>query len=116
MADESTLFLDEIAEMSPGMQAKLLRVLQDNVFYRVGGNIPLSVNIRFISATNKQLADEIKAQKFREDLYYRLKVVEIQMPPVKRAKRRYPPFGRTFCGLFPVGKRFQRIGNIRIRP
>ena len=109
LADESTLFLDEIAEMSPGMQAKLLRVLQDNVFYRVGGNIPLSVNIRFISATNKQLADEIKAQKFREDLYYRLKVVEIQMPPLRERKEDIPLLAGHFADCFQSEKGFSGL-------
>ena len=100
LADESTIFLDEIAEMSPAMQAKLLRVIQDSVFYRVGGNTPLTVDIRVISATNKNLVQEINSQKFREDLYYRLRVVEIEMPPLRDRKEDIPLLARYFADLF----------------
>lgn len=85
-ADEGTLFLDEIGEMSPGMQAKLLRVLQDGVFYRVGGNAPISVDIRIISATNRDIDSEVAAGKFREDLFYRLNVVRIRVPPLRERR------------------------------
>ena len=82
-AHEGTLFLDEIGEMAPGIQAKLLRVLQEGVFYRVGGNTPITVDVRVLSATNKNLKKEVEAGKFREDLYYRLNVVQLNMPPLR---------------------------------
>jgi len=82
-AHEGTLFLDEIGEMAPGIQAKLLRVLQEGVFYRVGGTTPITVDVRVLSATNKKLMKEVKAGKFREDLYYRLNVVQLPIPPLR---------------------------------
>jgi Nif-specific regulatory protein len=100
LADESTLFLDEIGEMSPGMQAKLLRALQDGIFYRVGGNTPISVDIRVIAATNRDIAKEIIKGNFREDLYYRLNVVELRMPPLKDRKEDIPLLARHFASLF----------------
>ena len=72
LAHEGTIFLDEIGEMNLGMQAKLLRVLQEGMFYRIGSNTPIYVNVRVISATNKNLEEEIQKGLFREDLYYRL--------------------------------------------
>ncbi|MBC2709870.1 MAG: sigma 54-interacting transcriptional regulator [Desulfosarcina sp.] len=82
-AHEGTIFLDEIGEMDPGMQAKLLRVLQESVFYRVGGNTPITVDVRVLSATNKDLKKEVEGRKFREDLFYRLNVVQLNMPPLR---------------------------------
>ena len=82
-AHEGTLFLDEIGEMAPGIQAKLLRVLQEGVFYRVGGNIPITVDVRVLSATNKNLKKEVEEGKFREDLFYRLNVVQLNIPPLR---------------------------------
>ena len=86
MADGGTLFLDEIGELSPGLQIKLLRVLQEKVFERVGGVKSVSVDIRIIAATNKNLKNEMVKQKFREDLFYRLNVVHIVLPPLKQRK------------------------------
>jgi len=86
MADGGTLFLDEIGELSPGLQVKLLRVLQEKVFERVGGVKPVSVNIRIIAATNKNLKNEMIKQQFREDLFYRLNVVHIVLPPLQQRK------------------------------
>jgi len=83
IADGGTLFLDEIGELSPSLQVKLLRVLQEKVFERVGGVRPVSVNIRLIAATNKSLKDEIGKGRFREDLFYRLNVVHIILPPLR---------------------------------
>jgi two-component system NtrC family response regulator len=82
-ADGGTLFLDEIGELSLALQVKLLRVLQEKVFERVGGLRPISVDIRLIAATNKSLRNEIKSGKFREDLFYRLNVVHIVLPQLK---------------------------------
>ena len=86
MADGGTLFIDEIGELSPGLQVKLLRVLQEKVFERVGGVKPVSVNIRIIAATNKNLKNEMVKQKFREDLFYRLNIVHIVLPPLQQRK------------------------------
>ena len=86
LADGGTLFLDEIGEMSPGMQAKLLQVLEEGIFYRVGGNTPISVDVRVISATNIDIAEEVAQGKFREDLYYRINVVQIQMPSLRERR------------------------------
>jgi two-component system NtrC family response regulator len=84
LADGGTLFLDEIGELSPSLQVKLLRVLQDKVFERVGGVRQVSVNLRLIAATNKQLKEEVRIGRFREDLFYRLNVVHIELPPLRQ--------------------------------
>ncbi|MBU1108059.1 MAG: sigma-54 dependent transcriptional regulator [Candidatus Riflebacteria bacterium] len=82
-ADAGSLFLDEIGDMASMTQTKLLRVLQEQEFERIGGNETIRVDVRLIAATNKTLLDEIKRGKFREDLYYRLNVVEIHIPPLR---------------------------------
>jgi two-component system NtrC family response regulator len=83
IADQGTLFLDEIGELSAGLQVKLLRVLQERVIERVGGVKPIPVNIRLIAATNKSLKEEVGKGSFREDLFYRLNVVPISLPPLR---------------------------------
>jgi two-component system, NtrC family, response regulator len=83
LADGGTLFLDEIGELSPNLQVKLLRVLQEKTFERVGGAKPVSVDIRIIAATNKLLKEEIAKGRFREDLFYRLNVLSILLPPLR---------------------------------
>lgn len=83
-ADNGTLFFDEVAELSPGLQAKLLRVLQERTFQRVGGTEYLTVDVRVIAATHRNLTDEIEAGRFREDLYYRLAVLELDVPPLRK--------------------------------
>jgi DNA-binding NtrC family response regulator len=83
MADGGTVFLDEIGDMPPSLQAKLLRVLQDREFHRVGGSKNVSVNIRIIAATNKDLKKAVKAGQFREDLYFRLNVITLTLPPLR---------------------------------
>ena len=83
LADGGTLFLDEIGELSQNLQVKMLRVLQEKVFERVGGVRTISVDIRIIAATNKELQQEMLAGRFRDDLYYRLNVVHIALPPLK---------------------------------
>lgn len=102
LADQGTLFLDEIGEMSPSMQAKLLRVLQEGIFYRVGGNTPVHVNVRIISATNREILKEIEEGKFREDLYYRLNVVTIEMPPLRERKADIPLLAGHFIESFKL--------------
>jgi Nif-specific regulatory protein len=102
LADDGTIFLDEIAEMSPGMQAKLLRVLQEGVFYRIGGTEPISVDVRIIAATNRDLPKEIAKEKFREDLFYRLNVVQLQMPPLRDRKDDIPLLAKYFLDMFKI--------------
>ncbi|HSE44933.1 MAG TPA: sigma-54 dependent transcriptional regulator [Gemmatimonadales bacterium] len=82
-ADKGTIFLDEIGEMTLGTQTKLLRILQEREFERIGSNIPIKVDIRVIAATNRDLAEEVEAGNFREDLYYRLNVIHVEMPPLR---------------------------------
>src|SRR5437763_4666271 len=89
-ANRGTLFLDEIGDMSLAAQAKVLRVLEDNVITRIGGAKPISVDVRVIAATNKTLENEIAAGKFREDLYYRLNVVPIHVPPIRERREDIP--------------------------
>ena len=96
IADGGTLFLDEIGELSPSLQVKLLRVLQEKVFERVGGVRPVSVNIRLIAATNKSLKDEIGKGRFREDLFYRLNVVHIILPPLRERQEDIQPLVTHF--------------------
>jgi DNA-binding NtrC family response regulator len=86
LADGGTLFLDEIAEISPDVQAKLLRVLQSGQFERLGGSATLSPDVRLVAASNKRLEDEVKARRFRSDLFYRLNVVRVDLPPLRERK------------------------------
>jgi two-component system NtrC family response regulator len=86
LADGGTLFLDEIGELSQNLQVKMLRVLQEKIFERVGGVRSISVDIRIVAATNKDLLQEMKSGRFREDLFYRLNVVHISLPPLKARK------------------------------
>jgi len=90
LADGGTAFLDEVAELSNNMQAKLLRFLQEGRFERVGGEQTVSVDVRIISATNKNLKEAVKQGRFREDLYYRLNVIPILMPPLRERKMDIP--------------------------
>jgi two-component system response regulator AtoC len=83
MADGGTVFLDEIGEMVPGLQAKLLRFLEEKTFRRVGGSVDIKVDVRVVAATNRNLQDEVKQGKFREDLFYRLNVLPILLPPLR---------------------------------
>jgi transcriptional regulator with PAS, ATPase and Fis domain len=82
-ADGGTVFLDEIGEMVPGLQAKLLRFLEEKTFKRVGGSVDIKVDVRVVAATNRNLLEEVKQGKFREDLFYRLNVLPIALPPLR---------------------------------
>jgi two-component system nitrogen regulation response regulator NtrX len=96
-ANKGTPFLDEIGDMSLAAQAKVLRVLQDNVITRIGGSKPVSVDVRVIAATNKNLENEIAAGKFREDLYYRLNVVPIHVPSLRERREDIPTLAQYFA-------------------
>jgi DNA-binding NtrC family response regulator len=100
LANEGTLFLDEIATMSPGTQAKVLRVLQEREFERLGGTRTIKSDVRVIAATNRDLENAIEEGEFREDLYYRLNVVMIQMPPLRERKEDIIPLATTFLERF----------------
>jgi DNA-binding NtrC family response regulator len=95
-ADGGTIFLDEIGDMAPETQAKVLRVLQERSFERVGGARPIEVDVRVIAATHRNLAGDVKLDRFREDLYYRLKVVEIELPPLRERSEDVPALAQRF--------------------
>lgn len=90
-ADQGTLFIDEVGEIPLGIQVKLLRVLQEQTFERVGGSETMKVNVRIVAATNRNLEEMIEAGNFREDLYYRLNVVRLNIPPLRKRKSDIPP-------------------------
>lgn len=98
-ADGGTLFLDEIGDMSLATQAKLLRVLQEQQFTRVGGNKLIKVNVRVIAASNKELRQEIEKGNFREDLYYRVNVLPIEVPPLRARREDIPALTRHFLKI-----------------
>jgi DNA-binding NtrC family response regulator len=96
LANSGTIFLDEIGDISPKLQADLLRVLQERRFYRVGGTEEVSVDARVIAATNKNLAEEVRQGQFRDDLYYRLNVIEIRIPPLRERREDIPLLAEHF--------------------
>ena len=100
IADKGTIFLDEIGEMTLGTQTKLLRILQEHEFERIGSNTPLKVDIRVIAATNRDLAEEVDRSRFREDLYYRLNVIHIHMPPLRDRKEDIPALVEHFLSKY----------------
>lgn len=107
-ANKGTIFLDEIGEINQVVQVKLLRVLEERVIERGGSNTPISVDIRVIAATNKKLFEEIKEGRFREDLYYRLNVIKIEMPPLRERREDIPLLIDNFI------KEFSQVHNIEI--
>ena len=102
LADGGTIFLDEIGEMTQSMQVKLLHVLQEGMFYRVGGIEPIMVDVRVIAATNRDIQKEVSEEKFREDLFYRLNVVQINMPPLRGRKEDIPMLAEHFLNMFKM--------------
>jgi len=106
MADRGTLFLDEVGELPPAFQSKLLRVLQEREFERVGGTQPIRVDVRILAATNRELENAIAAGAFRKDLYYRLNVVSLEMPPLRDRREDIPMLARYFAAKH--GKRVTR--------
>ncbi len=111
LAHCGTLFLDEIGEISMRMQIDLLRVLEDRVFYRVGGLQPIEADFRIVAATNRDVEAEIKKGSFREDLYYRLNVVALKMPPLRKRKEDIPLLAEHFLQRFTreTNKRIDRV-------
>ena len=99
-ADGGSLFLDEVSEMSVAMQVKLLRVLQEREFTRVGGNEVIKVDVRIIAATNKNLLEEIDTGRFRDDLFYRLNVINLNVPPLRERKEDIPLLTHHFLTMF----------------
>ena len=99
-ANEGTMLLDEIGDLSPSLQAKILRVMQDRTFHRVGGNVEVSVDVRLIAATNKDLEKEVLEERFRKDLYYRLNVFPIEIPPRRERRADVPLLSTHFLAPF----------------
>jgi DNA-binding NtrC family response regulator len=108
VAEGGTLFIDEVAEMAPGLQAKLLRVLEDGHYRRVGGTQEQHADVRIIAATNKLLEDEQAAGRFREDLFYRLNVVTIALPPLRERRSDIPELVEHFLAT-------RRFGSVRFQ-
>jgi two-component system NtrC family response regulator len=103
-ASGGTLFLDEVAEIPPALQGKLLRALQERVVDAVGGDAPVPVDVRILAATNRDLRARIRDGSFREDLYYRLNVVELAVPPLRERPDDIPPLVRRFVSEFAGGR------------
>ncbi|MDE8731726.1 sigma 54-interacting transcriptional regulator [Eubacteriales bacterium DFI.9.88] len=109
LADNGTLFLDEIGDMPYDLQVKLLRLLQEKEFFRIGGTRPLKVNTRIIAATNQNLKEQIEKKRFREDLYYRLNVLNLQIPPLRERAEDIPILAETFRLKFNERYQLQKV-------
>jgi transcriptional regulator with PAS, ATPase and Fis domain len=113
LANSGTLFLDEIGELDPGIQAKLLQLLQDGQFSRIGGQEDKKVNVRFVFATNRDLEEEIQAGTFREDLYYRINVIPISLPPLRERREDIALLAEHFVAKYTeqMGKSISGISH-----
>jgi two-component system response regulator HupR/HoxA len=116
VADRGTIFLDEVAEMHPGMQVRLLRVLQDGEIRPLGSSKTRTVDVRVIAATNRNLRKDVEEGRFREDLYYRLRVVEIDLPPLRERKTDIPLLAHHFLDIAngKMGRKIQGFTNAAI--
>ena len=116
-ADGGTVFLDEIGEMAPALQAKLLRFLEEKTFKRVGGTTDIRVDVRVIAATNRNLEEEVKKGRFREDLYYRLNVLPIVLPPLRARAEDIPTLVHYFVDAYNTEfrKRVRRVSDEAMR-
>jgi two-component system NtrC family response regulator len=113
LADGGTLFLDEVAEMSQALQVKLLRVLQEMEFERVGGARTIKVDVRVVAATNRDLKEEVQEGRFREDLFYRLNVVHLHVPPLRQRQEDIPPLAAHFIKKYAA----ENVrGKLRLTP
>jgi len=110
VSDQGTVFLDEIAEMSPALQVKFLRVLQEGTFLPVGGTDPRKVDVRIISATNKNLKELVAKGDFREDLYYRLNVIKIALPPLRKRQEDIPLLVEHFIKTMESARKKNIVG------
>jgi DNA-binding NtrC family response regulator len=112
VADRGTIFLDEIGEITPPLQVKLLRVLETGTFRRVGGTVDIKVDVRVIAATNRALETMMKEKEFREDLYYRLNVFSLSIPPLRERREDIPPLVEHFVRNSPIAPK----RNVRVSP
>ncbi|MBY0401721.1 sigma 54-interacting transcriptional regulator, partial [Myxococcota bacterium] len=113
LADGGTIFLDEIGEMGAPLQAKLLQVLQDSEFTRLGGNREVKVDVRIVCATNRSLVDMVAKGSFREDLFFRLNVVAIEIPPLRERREEIPLLVENFLGRYSAlyGRRLRGLSQ-----
>ena len=116
VADEGTLFLDEIGELPLLMQVKLLRVLQDREFKRVGATEDIKVDVRIIAATNKDLELAVREGRFREDLYYRLNVIQIKLPPLRERREDIPVLATHFLKKYSAGAQEETLRAFHLKP
>ena len=112
-ADGGTLFLDEVGELPPAIQVKLLRVVQERVFCRVGSTVPRRVDVRFVAATHRDLEADVRAGRFREDLFYRLAVIRVRVPPLRERPEDVEPLARALLArtALALGRRDVGIGD-----
>jgi DNA-binding NtrC family response regulator len=117
MADTGTIFLDEIGDISPKLQVDLLRVLQNRSFYRVGGSVEVKVDVRVVAATHVNLQQAVADGKFRDDLYYRLNVIEIRIPPLRERREDIPLLAHHFVERLSheLGKDVDEVGEGALR-
>ena len=117
LADKGTLFLDEVGEIATSLQVKLLRVLQERTFERVGGNQPISVDVRIVAATNRDLTQAVATGRFREDLFYRLNVVRLDLPPLRERKEDLPSLVAHFVRRYAaeVGRATPQVSQEAMR-